>query len=279
MSMHPKTPGKLLLTITTLALLLTPAAGQAAKIDGDTFTLSWDANDPAEAITGYELHYDLRAGPPYLGTFADQGPSPIDIPVATLEDAQQPSFELSGIPPCSTIFLRMKAYNAEAISDFTEEISGTVAYKPQEVLARPLSSESVQVSWKAPPPGYVDKISRYLVYYDMLPAEVAGPELSYRYMVEVLPSQLQNVAAPSIVIDGLLGDMRVNVAVAATCLGGENDLSEATATQTPKSGEAVPPIDHDLLDGSLAGGCNVATSGGGWAVFLLLALALARRRR
>jgi hypothetical protein len=48
-------------------------------------TLQWDANGEAN-LDGYNIYYDTNAGPPYEGTGALEGNSPIDMPLALDEN-------------------------------------------------------------------------------------------------------------------------------------------------------------------------------------------------
>lgn len=57
-----------------ILFLLLSSASYAADV-----TLAWDAS-PSENIIGYKLHYRKgRRGPPYNGTGANEGESPINV--------------------------------------------------------------------------------------------------------------------------------------------------------------------------------------------------------
>jgi PKD repeat protein len=76
-------------------------------------TLQWDANSE-EDLAGYKVYYKIGSyGPPYDGTDADQGPSPIRVAMEDLTDPDNPEFRLTGIDPDQIYFFAVTAYNNE----------------------------------------------------------------------------------------------------------------------------------------------------------------------
>jgi hypothetical protein len=76
-------------------------------------TLRWKANNEAN-LAGYKVYYRATFdGPPYTGTGADQGNSPITIPIDTLEDSSDPRYVLSGLVDHKSYFFAVTAYNSE----------------------------------------------------------------------------------------------------------------------------------------------------------------------
>lgn len=59
----------------------------------NSVTLAWSTN-PWYRLGGYRLYYDTDSGPPYTGTGADQGGSPIDIPIGS---GNETSTTISGL--------------------------------------------------------------------------------------------------------------------------------------------------------------------------------------
>ena len=91
--------------------------------------LQWDANGEPD-LAGYEIFYKSdSSGAPYSGTEADQGDSPIIVPLNLLADQNNPEYTLTGLPDGEVYFLAVKAYDTEDLrSDFSNEVSAT----PQE---------------------------------------------------------------------------------------------------------------------------------------------------
>ncbi len=112
---HPSLLGFFLfLTLTSiLALIATPA--HSADV-----TLAWDPNSEPD-LAGYRVYYkEAFSGPPYNGTGATEGDSPIDVGNVT-------EFTLSGLTDGVTYFFVVTAYDTEGLeSDYSNEVN-TVA--------------------------------------------------------------------------------------------------------------------------------------------------------
>lgn len=102
----------LLLTLAMFALLL-PIGTYAA-----TVTLEWDLpSQDSDLVAGYLLYYGEGSGPPYEGTEANEGPSPIDVGDVT-------TFTVAGLDDTRSYFFAVTAYNAEGLeSDYSNEAS------------------------------------------------------------------------------------------------------------------------------------------------------------
>ena len=76
-------------------------------------TLQWDANRESN-LDGYNVYYDTDAGAPYDGTGAQEGNSPIDVPLAQDEnsDPNIVEFTLHNLPD-GTYYFAVTAYNNE----------------------------------------------------------------------------------------------------------------------------------------------------------------------
>jgi len=57
----------------------------ASSVYARDVTLQWGANTE-DRLLGYRIYYDIDAGAPYEGTDADQGTSPIEMPLAYFAD-------------------------------------------------------------------------------------------------------------------------------------------------------------------------------------------------
>jgi hypothetical protein len=79
-------------------------------------TLAWDAGSPNDNLLGYMIHYKAGApGPPYDGTGANEGESPIDVGLST-------TFTLTGLDETETYYFSLTAYNEDAESGHSNEV-------------------------------------------------------------------------------------------------------------------------------------------------------------
>jgi hypothetical protein len=107
-----------LLSIALLFCFVTP--GYAAD-----FTLDWDANTEPD-LAGYKIYYKTgSSGPPYNGTDADQGPSPITVPIEDLYDPNNPEFTLTGLDDSEVYFFVVTAYDDEALESYYSNIAAS----------------------------------------------------------------------------------------------------------------------------------------------------------
>ena len=111
-----------------LLLLCTVNNSEALNV-----TIEWDAN--AEAVDGYKLHYQAdTSGPPFNGTGADQGPSPIDVGNVT-------TYSVTGLPDGPTYYFSVTAYKGELESGYSNVVStgSTDTTAPTVTSANPAS--------------------------------------------------------------------------------------------------------------------------------------------
>ncbi|UCD33386.1 MAG: hypothetical protein JSV38_05820, partial [Desulfobacterales bacterium] len=96
-------------------------------------SLAWDANTEPDLV-GYYLYYKTGvSGAPYDGTGADEGDSPIQVPVSVLNDPAKPEFTIHGLTDTEIYFLVATAYDSDGNeSGFSKEIS--YIYKPASNL-------------------------------------------------------------------------------------------------------------------------------------------------
>ncbi|TKB07436.1 PKD domain-containing protein [Desulforhopalus sp. IMCC35007] len=100
---------------TILLTLLAIVLGCSISFAKD-YSFSWSAN--AEPVEGYRLYYKMGgvAGPPFDGTGATEGSSPIDLGKVT-------SFTISGLLDNTTYHFALTAYNGTDESDYTDVIT------------------------------------------------------------------------------------------------------------------------------------------------------------
>ena len=100
----------------TLLVCLFAATPASAK----DFSFTWSANP--EPVEGYKLYYktDGAASPPFEGTGAFEGPSPIDV-------GKQTAFTITGLMDNTNYHFALKAYNDNEESDFSEIVSVVAA--------------------------------------------------------------------------------------------------------------------------------------------------------
>ena len=95
-----------LLSAVAILLLVLPSGAAAAEI-----TLRWDPNQE-EDLAGYKIYYkDKSYGEPYDGKGADQGDSPIRVPLPLLADPENPQFRITGLADNKIYFFVLTAYD------------------------------------------------------------------------------------------------------------------------------------------------------------------------
>jgi hypothetical protein len=91
--------------------------GFPASVWAMSVSLAWDPS-PSSDVSGYRLYYKNghTGGPPYHGTDAYEGDSPIDVGGRT-------DFTVTGLDDQQTYYFVVTAYNADAESGFSNEVS------------------------------------------------------------------------------------------------------------------------------------------------------------
>ncbi|MCD6561477.1 MAG: fibronectin type III domain-containing protein [Deltaproteobacteria bacterium] len=103
-------------------LLVVPFSVNAAQVK-----LKWDANNEDD-LAGYKLYYKTGlSGEPYNGAGADQGASPLIVPLASLSDVNNPEFTLTGLSDNEVYYFAITAYDTEGLeSGYSNEVDGLV---------------------------------------------------------------------------------------------------------------------------------------------------------
>ena len=108
MIQRPDWFSKMLSLLTAAVMLFMVLLSGAAAAD---FTLGWDPN-PEGDLAGYKIYYKEKSyGEPYDGQDADQGDSPIIVPLALLEDPDNPQYQITGLKDNKIYFFVLTAYD------------------------------------------------------------------------------------------------------------------------------------------------------------------------
>ncbi len=112
---------KALLYLNVLLFLLCLFVGSAVAADVE---LAWDANTESD-LAGYYVHYKTgSSGAPYDGTGANEGDSPIQVPLEDLTDQYNPNYPITGLSDTETYFFVVTAYNTDGDeSDYSNEVN------------------------------------------------------------------------------------------------------------------------------------------------------------
>jgi hypothetical protein len=112
---------KALLYFNVLFLVLFLLVGSAVAADVE---LAWDANTESN-LAGYYLYYKTgSSGAPYDGTEANEGDSPIQVPLGDLPDQDNPSYTITGLSDTETYFFVVTAFNTDGHeSGYSNEVS------------------------------------------------------------------------------------------------------------------------------------------------------------
>ena len=104
------------------------AKGETIRTSARDITLEWNANAEPN-LAGYKLYYKTgSSGPPYEGTGAAEGDSPIIIPLKGLTNPNSPQFKIHGLSETETYLFVITAYTTDGKeSGYSGEVSITPA--------------------------------------------------------------------------------------------------------------------------------------------------------
>jgi hypothetical protein len=123
----------LLLFVTATMLL---SANIAHCVD---LSFAWDKNTESD-IAGYYIYYKTSSsGAPYDGTGADEGNSPIKIPLANLTDPENPDYTIHGLSDTETSFFVSTSYDT---TNNESSDSNELSFQPSSPPTLTNSSES-----------------------------------------------------------------------------------------------------------------------------------------
>jgi hypothetical protein len=108
MIQRPDWFSKMLSLLTAAVMLFMVLLSGVAAAD---VTLRWDPNLEGD-LAGYKIHYKEKSyGEPYDGQGAAQGDSPIIVPLALLEDPDNPQYQITGLKDNKIYFFVLTAYD------------------------------------------------------------------------------------------------------------------------------------------------------------------------
>ena len=110
------------LSFLTLTLILALFATLAHSAD---VTLAWDPNTEPD-LAGYEIYYGTFSGDYSLAVqdYADQGSSPVTVPIGDLGDPNNPAYTLTGLDDNETYYFVATAYDDQGFeSDYSNEVT------------------------------------------------------------------------------------------------------------------------------------------------------------
>ncbi|MBI4820284.1 MAG: hypothetical protein HY791_28715 [Deltaproteobacteria bacterium] len=229
----------------------------AAPSWGAEFTLAWDPN-PEPEVTGYKLYYDGDGAEPFDGVFFNEGPSPIDIPVAGLSDPTQPSFRLTGVGSCVHVYFALTAYNSAGLeSAFSNFVDATALARPSTVAVAAVEA-GLALSWDSALPE--DRtVETIRVEYDFDSGDpYAGSGASEGDSPITTDFGVVDASSPTFALTSL-PSLPVYVRVVYGCLDGTAKASpEAVGTpllaSSPDSGVDAGPPDLGIDSGFVADG-------------------------
>lgn len=266
------------------ALLFVATSWSAPALAADA-TLSWDITDAGDAIDGWKLYYDRdQPGPPYEGVGADQGPSPIDVPVSAVANPSSPSFQVTGLESCRDYWFAVAAYNAAGESDLSAEILQRVVVKPRDVFASSPGVGQARINWTGLPLSDPGTVAGYQVYYDIDSGAPYETAVALPVTDEYNFDGLQQHTAYYFVVEAFCenGATRRSDEASVVVQGvGENPNPDPMNPDEPSPANNESPEDPDEYIPPEAAGCGCASASGthdaSW--LLLFGVALLRRRR
>jgi PKD repeat protein len=117
--------------LTIVIVTLFSAFFYSQSVSAAQVTLAWDPNNESDLI-GYKLYYKTgTSGPPYDGTGATDGDSPVLLQMENLTDPTNPEYTIYALDETATYFFTITACNGSGNeSGYSNEVSYTPLNQP-----------------------------------------------------------------------------------------------------------------------------------------------------
>ncbi len=104
--------------------LQSSAKSETIRTSAADITLQWDANTEPN-LAGYKIYYRIgSSGPPYEGSGAAEGDSPLVIPLQGLNNPNSPQFKIHGLSKDETYYFVITAYTTDGKeSGYSSEVT------------------------------------------------------------------------------------------------------------------------------------------------------------
>lgn len=196
---------------------------------------------PPSEIAGYKIYYGTVSGD-YSGTDATQGPSPLDVPITSLADPQNPTYNITGLTSCQIYYFVATTYDtAGAESTYSNEASKAALDAPVVSPPQTAGPGALQISWSGLTAGDPGTVQSYNVHYDTdsgEPYQGAGA-VQGNSPISVARTML------GLQVTGLSPSATYYVVVESTCPDGTSKLSTevmgVTGAVIPQPDAGVPP--------------------------------------
>ena len=151
MAPKPNTKWKKMLLLIALLLFLIAQGVEGmleAPEDPSTIVLQWNAIDFPD-LAGYRIYYKFETcDPPYVFTGADQGPSPISVPLADLNDPEDPEYMITGLEDNLNYFFIIRPYDSQGNEGSASgETSNATSTKPVISVDTPVNTPTPTWNW------------------------------------------------------------------------------------------------------------------------------------
>ncbi len=223
-----------------MLVMLSTSLLWARPSDAVTITINWSFPSPPD-LAGYRIHYSPTSGAPYSGVLANEGPSPVEIPLSALADVANPSTSISGLPSCNRYYFAISAFYLDGHNSLlSPEWERMLIPLPKLIEVAPGLSEGVlSVSWKGLAVDDSGSLDQYRVHYSLDSGEpyLGSGADNGDSPVHVSASEF------SLPLTGLEPGATVYVMVEAVCPDG------TTSGSTEDSGlVAAPACDNHVIE-------------------------------